>query len=178
MREIWEDIPGYEGMYQVSNIGNVRSMNYKGHGEVKNLTPKCNNCGRLWVDLWKNGTGKCHLVHRLVAIAFIPNPFNHPQINHLDENPKNNRVENLEWCTALHNVRYYNERHPDKLSAPRGPNKNIKPVNQISITGEIVKTWASSREVMRELGWSDWSISECCRGNRKTAYGFRWQYAN
>jgi hypothetical protein len=176
--EIWKDVPGYEGLYQVSNIGNVRSMNYKGRGEVRNLTPKCNNCGRLWVELRKNRIGKCHLVHRLVASAFIPNQFDYPQINHLDENPMNNRVENLEWCTALHNVRYFNERHPDRLSAPRGPNKNITPVHQISTSGQIVRTWANSREVMRELGWSDWSISECCRGNRKSAYGFIWQYAN
>lgn len=178
MKEIWKDIAGYEGLYQVSNLGNVRSMNYRGRGIIKNLTPKCNNAGRLWVDLWKNGSGKCYLIHRLVAIAFIPNPHRYPQINHIDEDPKNNRVENLEWCTALYNVRYFNERHPDKLSAPRGSNKNVKPVNQISTTGEIVKTWPNSREVLRELGWSDWSISECCRGNRKSAYGFIWQYAN
>ena len=176
--ETWKDIPGYEGLYQVSNIGNVRSMNYMGHGAVKKLTLKCNNTGRLWVDLCKNGSPKCFLVHRLVALAFIPNPNGYPQINHIDENPKNNRVENLEWCTALYNVRAYNERHPDKLNAPRGPNKNIKPVNQISREGKVVKTWANSKEVMRELGWSDWSISECCRGNRKSAYGFIWQYAN
>ena len=176
--EIWKDVPGYEGMYQVSNIGNVRSMNYKGYGIVKNLTLKCNNAGWLWVDLSKNGSPKCFLIHRLVALAFIPNPNNYPQINHIDENPKNNRVENLEWCTALYNVRFYNERHPDKRHAPRGPNKNIKPVNQISPDGQVVKTWANSKEVMRELGWSDWSISECCKGNRRSAYGFTWQYAN
>jgi hypothetical protein len=176
--EVWKDIPGYEGLYQVSNIGNVRSMNYKGHGGIKNLTPKTNNCGRLWVDLWKNGSGKCFLIHRLVAMAFIPNPNDYPQINHIDEDPKNNRVENLEWCTARYNVRFYNERHPDKKHAPRGSNKNIKPVNQISPDGQVVKTWPNSKEVMRALGWSDWSISECCRGNRRTAYGFTWQYAN
>lgn len=178
MKEIWKDIAGYEGLYQVSNLGNVRSMNYRGHGITKNLVPKCNNAGRLWVELRKNGSGKCLLVHRLVAMAFIPNPNNYPQINHIDENPKNNRVENLEWCTALYNVRFYNERHQDKRHAPRGPNKNIKPVNQISPEGQVVKTWANSKEVMRELGWSDWSISECCRGNRRSAYGFTWQYAN
>lgn len=177
MKEIWKDIAGYEGLYQVSSIGNVRSMNYRGHGVIKNLTPKVNNRGRLWVDLRKNGSSKCFLIHRLVAAAFIPNPNNYPQINHIDEDTKNNMVENLEWCTALYNVRYYNERHQDKRSAPRGPNPNIKPVNQISKTGQIVKTWPNSKEVMRELGWSDWSISECCRGNRKSAYGFTWQYA-
>ena len=178
MSEIWKDVVGYEGLYQVSNLGNVRSLNYRGHGITKNLVPKCNNAGRLWVELRKNGSGKCLLVHRLVAMAFIPNPNDYPQINHIDENPKNNRVENLEWCTALYNVRCYNDRHPDKLCAPRGSNKNTRPVNQISITGQVVKTWSTSREVMRELGWSDWSISECCRGNRKSAYGFTWRYAN
>ena len=178
MDEIWKDIAGYEGLYQISNLGNVRSMNHRGHGVVKNLIPKCNNCGRLWVELRKNGSGKYMLVHRLVALAFIPNPNNYPQINHIDENPKNNLVENLEWCTALYNVQFYNERHPDKRHAPRGPNKNIRAVNQISPDGQVVKTWSNSKEVMRELGWSDWSISECCRGNRRSAYGFTWQYAN
>ena len=176
--EIWKDVKGYEGLYQVSNLGNVRSLNYRRYGGVRNLTPKCNNYGRLWVDLWKNGRNKMFLIHRLVASAFIPNPNNYPQINHIDENPQNNVAENLEWCTAKYNVQTYNKNHPEKRHAPRGPNKNCTAIKQLTLAGETVKLWSNSREVMREQGWSDWSISQCCKGKRKTAYGFIWQYAD
>ena len=100
MEEIWKDIDGYEGLYQISNLGNVKSLNYRNQGIERILTPKCNNAGRLWVELARNGDRKPMLIHRLVAMAFIPNPNGYPQVNHMDENPKNNRVDNLEWCTA------------------------------------------------------------------------------
>ena len=113
MEEIWKDIDGFEGLYQVSNFGNVMSLNYGNRGYAKKLTPKCNNSGRLWVELLKGGKRKCMLVHRLVALAFIPNPNNFPQINHKDENPKNNFAFNLEWCTQSYNNNYSIERHPE-----------------------------------------------------------------
>lgn len=113
MEEIWKDIDGFEGLYQVSNFGNVMSLNYGNRGYAKKLTPKFNNSGRLWVELLKGGKRKCMLVHRLVALAFIPNPNNFPQINHKDENPKNNFAFNLEWCTQSYNNHYSIERHPE-----------------------------------------------------------------
>ena len=189
MEEIWRDIEGYEGLYQVSNLGNVLSMNYRHLGYMKNLTPKVNNGGRLWVELMKDGVRRQFLIHRLVATAFIPNENNLPQINHKDENPKNNRVDNLEWCTHRYNMEYTMRRHPDRYPGfngivPRRPErcrKNGKrtafPVNQLTKAGELVRQWPNSVSVKLEMGWSDWSVSECCRGNRKTAYGFKWQYA-
>lgn len=178
MEEIWRDIEGYEGLYQVSNLGKVRSLRYKNRDEVRELFLKPHNRGYLQVELYKDGKGKTFTVHRLVAKAFVEGYAENKVVNHIDENKQNNVSTNLEWCTMLYNARFYNERHQAEIHAPRGPNKNIRPVNQISPDGQVVKTWSNSKEVMRKLGWSDWSISECCRGNRRSAYGFTWQYAN
>ena len=177
MEEVWKDVNGYEGLYQISNFGNVKSLNYRRHGYQKNLTPKVNNDGRLWVELAKSGKRKQFLVHRLVACAFIPNPSGYKEINHKDENPKNNHVDNLEWCTRKYNVSYYYQRHPHGKENRCGNLKNLK-INQFSRCGEFVKQWSNSREIFEQTGMSDWSISECCRGNRKTAYGYIWRYAN
>ena len=168
MTEMWKDIKGYEGLYQVSNLGNVRSMNYRGTGEIKNLVPKVNNCGRLWILL----SGKPKLIHRLVAEAFIPNEEGYPEINHKDENPKNNVVENLEWCTGEYNKKCYLANHKGGRVK-----KNTKVVNQYDLSGNIVKQWDDSRTIANETGMNQWSITQCCDGKRKTAYGFRWQYA-
>lgn len=105
-REVWRDIPGYEGLYQVSNIGNIRSLNYMKTGKVKRLKPSIDKRGYKRVSFSHKGKCKCYLVHRLVAQAFIPNPNNLPHVNHKDENPSNNCVWNLEWCTREYNMNY------------------------------------------------------------------------
>lgn len=180
MEEIWKDVVGFEGLYKVSNLGNVKSINYRGHGFARLLIPKVNNCGRLWVELRNSGVKKQMLIHRLVGEAFIPNPQNLPQINHKDENPKNNNVENLEWCTGLYNIRYTHDRHPERAKKPRvlknRPMRTRKIV-QLSIDGKPIKTWENSRIIFRETGMHQWSITQCCDGVRKKAYGFKWQYA-
>ena len=182
MNEVWKDVEGYEGRYQVSNLGNVKSLRYGGRNEARNLVPKCNNSGRLWVELFSNGNKKCMLVHRLVAIAFIPNPNNYPQINHIDENPKNNCVENLEWCTCQYNISTYFENHKDffrnRKSTQTRKRRLDSAIEQCELNGNLVSTWPNSREVEIQKKWSAWSIQECCRGNRKTAYGYIWRYAN
>lgn len=104
-REVWKDIPGYEGLYQISNIGNIRSLNYNQTGKVQRLKLDTHK-GYKKLCLYKNGRKKSHRVHRLVALAFIPNPNNLPYINHKDENRANNCVWNLEWCTAKYNTNY------------------------------------------------------------------------
>ncbi len=181
MVEVWKDIEGYEGRYQISNLGNVKSLMYRGKGCERNLTPKVNNCGRLWVELFLNGKKKQFLIHRLVAKAFIPNPQNLPQINHIDENTKNNCVENLEWCTGAYNIRYYHERHPDAARNRKHSQNYRRRVNihihQINASGCIINTWEDARTIAVETGFSQWSITQCCDGKRHTAYGFRWQYA-
>ena len=182
MEEVWKDVEGYEGRYQVSNLGHVMSLNYKAHGYSKVLTPKKNNKGYLWVELQKNGARKQVLVHRLVACAFLENPLGLSQVNHKDENPQNNQSSNLEWCDAKYNVRYSLELHPERQKRPKRfsvykRRLDLK-VNQYDKNGNFVKQWDNSRDVFVKTGMSDWSISECCRGNRKTAYGFIWQYAS
>ena len=107
-KQIWKDIPGYEGLYEVSNTGRVRSLNYNGTGKTKVMKLSTNKLGYKKVGLCKDGKRKVYFIHRLVALAFIPNPNNYPIINHKDENPSNNAVWNLEWCTQKYNINYGN----------------------------------------------------------------------
>ena len=182
MEEIWKDIDGYEGLYQISNLGNVKSLNYCGRGYAKNLTPKCNNSGRLWVELRGRGNPKQMLIHRLVGMAFIPNPNNYPQINHIDENPKNNRVENLEWCTGSYNIQYFLERHPRQwhpnLTSRGRKVIRTKQIVQLDLSGNVVRVWDNLVSIRHETGWNDWHIEECCKGNRHKAKGYIWRYAS
>ena len=162
MDEIWHDIDGYEGLYQISNKGRVKSL-YKGSERI--LKPRDNGRGYLRVQLTKENTSKHIRVHRLVARAFIPNPYNLPEINHIDENKKNNSVENLEWCDRRYNVNYgtRNERVSRKIL-------------QYSKSGEFIREWQGAREVERVLGIDNSHINACCRGKLKSAYGFIWKY--
>ena len=105
-KRIWKDIPGYEGLYQVSNTGKVRSLNYRGTGQTKILKQNITRYGYKTLALCKNGKDKRYFVHRLVAEAFIPNPNNLPYVNHKDEDKTNNAVWNLEWCTHEYNMNY------------------------------------------------------------------------
>lgn len=104
--EIWKDIPGYEGFYQASNDGKVRSLNYNHTREKKIMKQSTDKLGYKRVMLCKNGKRKTFQVHRLVAIIFIPNPKNLPCVNHKDENPSNNHINNLEWCSYSYNNNY------------------------------------------------------------------------
>ena len=160
--EIWKDIEGYEGLYQVSNKGRVKSL-YKGSERI--LKPHDNGRGYLRVHLTKENTSKNIRVHRLVALAFIPNPNNLPEINHRDENKKNNCVENLEWCDRGYNVNYgtRNERVSRKIL-------------QYSKSEEFIREWQSAAEVKRVLGIDRAHISACCKGKLKSSGGFVWRY--
>lgn len=185
MEEIWKDIDGYEGVYQISNLGNVKSLNYCGRGYAKNLTPKCNNSGRLWVELAFNGNKKPMLIHRLVAIAFIPNPNGYPQVNHMDENPKNNRVDNLEWCTGSYNIRYSLMLHPERTKIFRHrnrksgtPYKHKREVIQFSKSGDEICKFPNILTVCAENNWRSSHLVDCCNGKRKTAYGYIWRFAS
>ena len=107
MKEIWKDIEGYEGRYQVSNFGNVKSLNYKHTGEEKIMQSCKDKIGYLHIKLFMNGKPKMYKVHRLVAQAFIPNPENKSEVDHIDSNPSNNDVTNLRWVD--HEEQYNNE---------------------------------------------------------------------
>ena len=180
--ETWKPVVGYEGLYEVSDLGNVRSINWANTGVVKNLYLKPHTRGYLQVELAFCEKKKMFLVHRLVAEAFVPNEKNLPQVNHKDEDKTNNRADNLEWCDRSYNAKYSMDLHPERAKIRNydrtGKHKcrNNKKVNQFTLNGELIKTWSNSREIFTTTGMSDWSISECCRGNRKKAYGYMWSY--
>lgn len=167
MNEIWKDIYGFP-YYQVSNLGRVRSFKF---GNERILKQSKNSWGYLYVGLSKNGKQYMKRVHRLVAQAFLPNPQNLSQVNHKDENKENCKVDNLEWCNSSFNINYLsrNNRVAKALS---------KKVLQYSIESVLIKEWLSTCEIERQLGFSQANISKCCRGERKTAYGFIWRYKN
>ena len=162
MMEIWRDIEGYEGLYQVSNKGRVKSLKC---GKERILRPGIDGYGYCFIILYNDSVRKTFKLHRLVAQAFIPNLYNKPQVNHLDENKKNNCVDNLEWATAKENINYgtRNERASRKIL-------------QYSKSGEFIREWQGALEVERVLGIDNSHINACCRGKRKSAGGFIWKY--
>ena len=106
MKEEWRDIKGYEGKYQVSNLGRVKSLNYRRTGKEEILTNTPNEKGYLYLFLYKKGKRKPYYIHRLVTDAFIVNPNNYEEVNHKDEDKTNNNVDNLEWCSRKYNMNY------------------------------------------------------------------------
>lgn len=173
MREIWRDIKDFEGLYQVSNWGRVKSLNYNHTGKEWILKPRKSGKGYLSVTLSKDGKCKNFLVHRLVAEVFIPNPLNLPQINHKDENPSNNNVSNLEFCDQKYNINYGNRNK--KVSNKMTNGKLSKPVLQFSKTGDFIREWKSTAECGRN-GFKQVAVCRCCNGKLKTHKGFMWKY--
>lgn len=153
----------------VSDKGRVKSLNYHRTGKEFMLIPRTLPNGYLQVDLYKNGKVAKFTVHRLVAMAFIPNPKNLPEINHKDEDKTNNCVENLEWCTHKYNINYGTRN--GRMAEKRG-----RPVIQRSLSGEFIKEWSSMSDIFRELGFKQGAISMCCSGKRKQVYGYKWKY--
>lgn len=178
MQEIWKDISGYEGVYQVSNWGNVksleRSVNIKSSSKKlfpvkeKILTPS-KNTRYCFVTLRKNKKSYRHSVHRLVAEAFIPNPLNLPEVNHKDENKRNNSVDNLEWCTPKYNANYGTSR--ERLAKQA----NI-PIAQFSLSGDFIKQYQSALEAESIISIRRTNICKCCKGERRSAGGYLWSY--
>ena len=168
MEEVWKDIEGFECLYQVSNKGRVKSLNYNKTKKEKILKPFINSDGYLLVKLCKNKTIKCLSVHSLVANAFLHNQHNFPCVNHKDECKTNNVVTNLEWCTHKYNLEYNNgrERRAKALS---------KKVYQYSKEGELIAVWKSTNECGRN-GYNQCSVSKCCNCNLKTHKGYIWSY--
>lgn len=172
IKEIWKDIPDYEGLYQVSNLGRIKRilfLNYNSRKRKEKILKKViDKDGYYKVSLSKNNKVKNYFVHRLVAKAFILNPNNCPIINHKDENKKNNCVNNLEWCTIKYNTNY------NGATFKRGLKKR-KPILQIK-NNIVIKKWDSATTASKELNISRSSICLCLIKRRHTAGGYNWKY--
>ena len=181
MYEIWKDIEGYEGLYQISSLGRVKSLertytaNYQGQPIQKKCGERIRKTttvhGYPHVRLYKHCKGMNFKIHRLIAIAFIPNPdpTKYTNINHKDGNKLNNSIDNLEWSNDQLNIRHGYE---------TGLYDNVfKPVERYTLDGVFLGRWKSAREASKETGEHFGNISDCCRGTRKKCNGYTWKYA-
>lgn len=163
MTEVWKSVKGFEGLYEVSNLGNVRNSNTK-----RILKPGKDKGGYLIVSLSKDCKGHTRKVHRLVGECFVENLNNLDCINHINEDKFDNRAENLEWCTRQYNLAY-------GTRTEREVAKKSQPVYQM-LNGKTVRRWSSTKEAQRN-GYNSGCISQCCNGIRKEHMGYEWQYA-
>lgn len=176
MQEIWRDIKDYEGYYQISNLGNVRSLDRldnKGRKVYgKNITIKRSRNNYRFVTLYKDGKAKMISIHRLVALNFLPNPNNFPQVNHKDEDITNNKLDNLEWCSSKYNANYgtRNKRLSDLKESVK---KRVIRYNEDKTEAKI---YSSIREASKEHNNNNSHIIACCKGRKKKAYGYYWEY--
>lgn len=182
MKEIWKDIPGYEGSHQISTKGSVKSLerwvpNNKGETLLKEriLSPYKTRYGYLRICLTLNRKKKHFLVHKLVAMAFIPNPKNYPQINHKDENPLNNCVENLEWCEPVYNSNY-GTRNSRIGKAHLNRKDCSKKVGQYDKSMNLLAEFPSMNEAERQTGIPHNRICMACQGRYMSAGGYIWKY--
>lgn len=166
MKEVFLDVPGYEKLYQISNVGNVKNIKT---GRI--LRPFKNTQGYLCLNLFKNGTKRTARVHRLVAQSFIPNPQNLPQVNHKDEIRTNNVVGNLEWCDAQYNNNY-------GTRTKRSAESHQKPILQFDKNGLYLREWSSATKASERLNIPQGNICKCCLGHRGSAGGYIWKYKN
>ena len=199
-KEEWKDVENYEGLYQVSNLGRVKSLkDNNGKPREKIMKQGKTKNGYLRIMLCKNGKRERFLVHRLVANAFIPNPNNFKCVNHKDEDKTNNCVNNLEWCTYQYNNTYGTcqqrrvENTDWKVKVANTDYKAItakmdykeigrkvaeklsRQVYQYSLDGILVAIWKSIRECGRN-GFNFGAVAACCRGEAKTHKGYIWSY--
>lgn len=181
--EIWKDIEGYEGKYQVSNLGRVKSLNYNHTGKERVLKPSDNGGGYLQVDLCKDSKRKSYSIHRLVLTAFKPvDNMEKLDVNHKDEVKTNNALDNLEWCDRTYNMNYgtRNKRAAESLTGVYNTKCSI-PIVQLTLEGTLVNVWRSSMDAQRENGYNHGAIIQCCknkfnRPGNNIYKNYKWMY--
>ena len=184
--EQWENVPGYENLYSLSNYGRLKHLPYSLYGLNKERVdigekirkPNLMRTGYYAYELWKENKRKVYLLHRLLAIIFIPNPLMLPQINHIDGNKQNDNLSNLEWCTPRENIIHA----INVLGVANGRNYKYgkehyraKPVCAVNEFGEIIMQFDCMQDAYRQTGIRESGISSCVRGKQKTAGGFIWR---
>lgn len=172
-KEIWKPVVGYEGLYEVSNLGRIKSLL---RNNLRILKGSFDKDGYLSVILCKNRSHKRVKVHRVVADAFIPNPNGYPMINHKDEVKSNNNLDNLEWCTAKYNSNYGTHKEQIRNYAMYH-GKKLRKVKQYDLDGNFIQEFISSRMAERFTGIKHQNIIEVCRKGQHTAGGYRWTYS-
>lgn len=186
MKEEWRAVPGYEGLYELSNMGRVRSLDriVRASGVSKRrafgrvLNPYTNKLRYQYVALSKDGKSKTLSIHRLVANVFVPNPNNYSIINHKDENPSNNRADNLEWCTQMYNVHYGTGMERGDAKSNHGR----MAVDKLDLNGNYICSYRSISEAAEAVGVRKQSICACLKGKHSngrnvfTAGGYKWRY--
>ena len=181
MNEIWKAVQGYEGRYEISNLGRVKSLNYNHTKKPKILAPKHHSSGYDTVTLCNNGIHKNKPIHKLVADAFIPNPNNLPQVNHIDGDKSHYSVDNLEWVSASDNVRHAIKnglRRPFVSDNGFGATHiHRRAVYQFSMDGELIQRWECISDASREYSCRPSSIVNCCQGRNKSLRGYKWSYS-
>ena len=184
--EEWKPIKDYEGLYEVSNLGRVKSLNYKRTGKEKILKNiECRN-GYLAVSLTKLGKQKVFYIHKLVAEAFIPNPENKPCVDHINTIRTKNEVTNLRWVTYEENNNNHltNKKQSESKKGDKSYNygkkgkdcHNSKKVVQLSYDDVLIKIWDCITDTEREEGFNRRTVTDCCKGKRKDYKGFKWMY--
>ena len=174
LMEEWKDIDGYNGLYKISNYGNIKSFRKSSRSSNKEfyiLSCKPDNNGYCTCVLNKDGIRKSYKVHRLVAKAFIPNPNNYTDVNHKDENKSNNRIDNLEWLSHKENMNYGHA-----LDGLKQIRKKIS-VKQFTLDHILVKEWNCISDAAIYLKISVGNIVNCCKGRCKTVSGYIWKYS-
>ena len=182
MDEIWRDIEGFEGLYQVSFTGKVRSLHFNHSNQIKEIKTFDNDGYDRVVLTAADKSRHKFLVHRLVASAFISNNIGKSEVNHIDGNKRNNCVFNLEWATRKENINHAiktNLRPANCIYThpKRGESKCAKKVYQYSLDNKLIRVWPCALDAAEALGYHLGSIQRCCRGERDSHHNFKWSYS-
>lgn len=176
--EIWRPVKGFEGLYEVSNYGRVKALyrewitgkNTRRYKQEHIMVHFDLGRGYVATNLTKNGKQKLTYIHRIVATSFLPIEEGKIEVNHIDGVKSNNCLNNLEWCTPGEN-----QKHAYRTGLKKKPFKPVKPVIQLTISGDVVKRWRSLKE-LHSSGFDRSAVIRVAKGRQKTSYGFKWMY--